>query len=190
MSGYTFVVSDRLIVDQRAIGEVGGGNDDATGALAVRRAGNVVSCGGRLKGWYGFDGHRRLGNYREKLREFWLHLGDVVAEIVDDLVGGGRNVFAIGLEGAAEGREIVEAFFFRDKSHLILDTSHLAETELVYLVRRQAGGGPAINVIFVALLAIWQRGDRKSSTALGGVFGSEEGGEGLVGGNHVDVDGV
>ena len=50
MSGNAFVISRRLVVDQRALGEVGGGDHDAAGTLAVRRAGDVVSCGGSLKG--------------------------------------------------------------------------------------------------------------------------------------------
>ena len=60
----------------------------------------------------------------------------------------------------------------------------------MYLVRRHVGGGPAVDVVLVALLAVWQRGDSESGTAFGGVFRAKEGGEGLVGGDDVDVDGV
>ena len=86
MSGNAFVVGDRLVVDQRALREVGGGDDDAAGALAVRSAGDVVGCSGGLEGGYGFDGDRRLGKQSEELRKFRLHLGDVVAEVVEDLL--------------------------------------------------------------------------------------------------------
>src|SRR5271155_6217513 len=98
MSGDAFVVGDRLIVDQRALSEVGGGDNNAAGAPAIWRAGNIVGRSGSLECRYGFDGDRRLGKQGEELREFRLHLSDVVAEIVENLVRGGRNVLGIGFE--------------------------------------------------------------------------------------------
>src|SRR5208337_1263587 len=177
MSGDALVVGDRLVVDERALGEVGSGDDDAAGALAIRRAGDVVGCSGGLEGGYGFDGDRRLRKKSEKLREFRLHLGDVVAEIFEDLLRRGGNVFGIGFERGPEGGEVGEALFLGDQSHLGLDTVDLVEAELVDLVRRHAGGGAGVDVVFVALLAVWQRYNRESSTAFRSVFRSEEGGE-------------
>src|ERR1700675_2324074 len=58
------------------------------------------------------------------------------------------------------------------------------------LVRRYVGGGSTVNVVFVALLAVWQRGDGECSTALGRVFRAEKGGEGLVSRDDVGVDRV
>ena len=98
MSGDAFVVGDRLVVDQRALREVGGRNDDAPGALAVRGAGDVVRGSGRLKCGYGFDRDRRLWKKGEELRKLRLHLGDVAAEIVQDLLRRGRDVFGIRFE--------------------------------------------------------------------------------------------
>src|SRR5713101_3635729 len=95
MSGGAFVVDNRLVVDQRAFREVGGGDDDAARALAVRRAGNVVGRSGRLEGGYGFDGDWRLRKKSKELRKFRFHLSDVVAEVFEDLLGGSRNVFGI-----------------------------------------------------------------------------------------------
>jgi len=77
------VIGDRLVVDERALGEVGGGNDDAAGTLAVRRAGDVVGASGGLEVGYGFDGDRRLRKKVEELRKLRLHLGDVVAEVFE-----------------------------------------------------------------------------------------------------------
>src|ERR1700691_691198 len=108
MSRNAFVVGDGLVVDQRAFGEVRSGNDDAAGALAVRGAGDVVSCGGGLKGGYGFNRDRRLWKQSEQLRKFRLHLGDVAAEIIEDLLGRGRYVFGIGFEGSPERGQIGE----------------------------------------------------------------------------------
>src|ERR1700675_2359292 len=98
MSGDAFVIGDRLIVDQRALREVGGGDDHAAGTLAVRSAGHVVSRSGGLEGGYRFDGDRRLRKKCEKLRKFRLHLSDVVAEVVENLLRGSRNVFRIRFE--------------------------------------------------------------------------------------------
>src|SRR5271169_2851217 len=114
MSGNAFVVGDRLVVDERALSKLGSGNNDAARTLAVGRAGDVVGCGGGLKGRYRFDGDWRLGEKSEKLRQLRLHLGDVVAEIVEDLIGRGRNVFRIGFEKSPEGGEVGETLFLGD----------------------------------------------------------------------------
>ncbi len=190
MSGDTFVVGDRLVVDERALCEVGGGNDNAAGALAVRSAGDVMGCIGRLEDRYGLDGHRRFGKQVEEPRKLRFHLGDVVAEIVEDLFRGGRSVFGIGFEGSPERGKIGKALFFGDHHHLGLDAVNLAEAELMYLVGRHVRGGPAVNVILVAFLALWQRGDSEGSTALGSVFRAHECGEGLVRRDDVGVDGI
>ena len=80
--------------------------------------------------------------------------------------------------------------FLAISSHLGLDAVHLAQTELVDLVRRHVRGGPGVNVVLVALLAVRQRSDREGGAALGRVFRAEKRGECLVGGNDVAVDGV
>src|ERR1700735_1940161 len=56
--GNAFVVSDRLVVDKRAFGEVRCGDHDAAGSFAVRCSGNVMSCGGRLERRDGFHRYR------------------------------------------------------------------------------------------------------------------------------------
>jgi len=60
----------------------------------------------------------------------------------------------------------------------------------VDLVRRHVGGSPGVDVVLIALLAVWQRSHREGGAALGGVFRTQEGGECLVGGDDVGVDGV
>ena len=55
MSGDAFVVGDRLIVNQRALGEVGGGDDYASGTLAVWRARNLMGRRGGLECRARFD---------------------------------------------------------------------------------------------------------------------------------------
>ena len=168
--------------------EVGGGHDDAAGALAVRRAGNIVGRSGRLEGGNGFDGDRRLRKKGEELREFEVHLSNVAAEIVEDLLRRTWNVLGIRFERCAERGKIGETLLFGDHQHRRLDAVDLAETELVYLVRRHAGGGPRVDVVFVALLAVWQRGDREGGTALRGVYRAQKISEALVGRDDVDVD--
>src|SRR5580704_9029311 len=102
MSGDAFVVGDGFVIDERALSKLGSGHHDAAWAFAVRSAGHVVGCSGGLKGRYCFNGDRRLGKKGEKLRKFRLHLSNVAAEIVEDLIGGGRNVFGIRFEGSPE----------------------------------------------------------------------------------------
>ena len=69
MPGDSFVIGDGFVVDQRTLGEIRSGHDDAAGAFAVRRAGDVVGGRRGLKGWYRFHGYRRLGEQSEQLRE-------------------------------------------------------------------------------------------------------------------------
>src|SRR5258708_39492672 len=93
MSGNAFVVGDRLVIDQGALREVGGGDDDAAGAFAIRRAGDVMGCGGGLEGGNGFDGDWRLRKKSEELRKLRLHLGDVVAGVIEELLRRSRRGF-------------------------------------------------------------------------------------------------
>jgi hypothetical protein len=113
-----------------------------------------------------------------------------VAEVVEDLLRGCGNVFGIGFERGAERGEIGEAFFFGDDQHLGLDAVDFAEAELVDLIRRHVRGGAGVDVVFVALLAVGQRGDGEGGAAVRGVFRAQEGSEGLVGGDDIVVDGV
>src|ERR1700722_3097460 len=95
MSGNAFVIRDGLVVNQRAFGKVRSGNDDAAGPLAVWSAGDVVRRGRGLERGDRFDRDRRFWQQGEKLGKLRLHLRDVVAEIVEDLLGGTRNIFGI-----------------------------------------------------------------------------------------------
>ena len=54
----------------------------------------------------------------------------------------------------AQRGEVGEARFRGDRRHLGLDAVDFAETELMDLVRRLAGGGPGVDVVLVALLAV------------------------------------
>ena len=75
-----------------------------------------------------------------------------MAEVVEDLFGGCRNVFGIGFERSAERGKVREALFLGDGSHFSFDAVDFAETELVDLVRSHARCGPGVNVVLVALL--------------------------------------
>ena len=82
--------------------------------------------GGGLKRRDRFYGHRSFRQQREQFRKFWLHLRDVAAEIIEDLLGGRRNILRIGLQRRAERSHIREAFFFGDNQHLRLDALYFA----------------------------------------------------------------
>ena len=58
VAGDALVIGGGLVVDEAAVGEVGGGDDDAAGALAVGGAGLVVRGNGGLEGGDGLDGDR------------------------------------------------------------------------------------------------------------------------------------
>src|SRR5258708_38284108 len=118
MSRNPFVVGDRLIIDQRALCEVGSRDDDAAGALTVRRAGDVVGCCGGLEGGYGFNRDWRLRKKSEELWKFRLHLGDIVAEVFEGLLRGSRKGFRVRFEGGPGSREVGEPLFLGHSDHL------------------------------------------------------------------------
>src|SRR5579871_5793870 len=110
MPRYAFVVGNGFVVDQRASSEIRRRDDDAARAFAIRSASYVVSCCGRLECGDSFNGDWRFRKQGKQLRKFRLHLGNVVTEIVEDLLRGSRNVFGIGFERRAECGKIREAF--------------------------------------------------------------------------------
>ena len=109
MAGDAFVVGDGLVVDEGAVGVVGYGDGDAAGAVAVGSAGLVVGGDAGLEGGDGFDGDGAVGQDGEELGEFGLHLRDVVAEVVEDLLFGRGGVLGVVLDGVAEGGEVFVA---------------------------------------------------------------------------------
>src|ERR1035441_7915272 len=96
----------------------------------------------------------------------------------------------IRFERCAERGKVGEALLLGDNHHLGLDAVDLAETELVDLVWRHAGGGPRVNVVFVALLAIRERRDREGGTSLRDVDRTQKISEALVGRDDVKRDRV
>ncbi len=68
MAGNALVIGGGFVVDQRAVGEIGGGDDDAAGALTVWRAGLVVGGRGGLEIRDRLDGDGRARNDGEQLR--------------------------------------------------------------------------------------------------------------------------
>lgn len=91
------MVGNRLVIDGGTLGEVGGRHYDAARALAIWRAGDVMSGSRRLESRNGFDRDWRLRQEREELRKLGLHLCDVAPKIVEDLLRRSWNVFGIGL---------------------------------------------------------------------------------------------
>ncbi len=86
MSRNTLVVRRGFIVDQRTLGKIRRGHYDTAGPFAVRRTGLVVGGHGRLEVGDGFHGDRRAWNEAEQLGQLRLHLGNVLAVVVDDLL--------------------------------------------------------------------------------------------------------
>src|SRR5207302_9697731 len=101
-----------------------------------------------------------------ELGEPGLHLRDVAAVIVEDLVGGGGGPFGVAVDGGAEGGEILEAGVVGEGGHLGGDAGDLVEAAGVNLVRREVRRGAAEDVVLVALCAVRQRGDGEVGTAV------------------------
>ncbi len=190
MAGDAFVVGDGLVFEQGAVGEVAGGDADAAGAFAVGCAGLIVGGVGGLEDGNGFDGDGAAGDEGEELREFGLHLRDVAAVVVEDLLGGGGDPLGIVVDGGAEGGQILEARIVGEARHLGGDAGDFVEAESVDLFGREVCGGAAEDVVLVALRSVGQRGDGEVGAAVRGVVGRDEGGEGTIGGDDVLVDGV
>ena len=114
--------------------EIGGGDHDAPGAFAVGRAGLIVRGRRRLEIRYGLDGDRRAGDVAEQIRKLGLHLRNVLAEVLENLLGGGRDVLGIGFQRLAERGQIRKSQAFGDGEHLGLDAFDLAQSDLVNLI--------------------------------------------------------
>src|SRR5882724_7009520 len=97
VAGDAFMVSDRFIVNQGALCEVGSSHHDAAGSLTVRSARHIMTSRRGLERRYRLDGHWRLRKQSEQLRQFRFHLRDVVPKILENLLSGRRLIFRIGL---------------------------------------------------------------------------------------------
>src|SRR5581483_9894282 len=113
-----------------------------------------------------------------------------MAEIIKDLLRRGRDIFLVGLERSAEGSQVRKAFFLGDRQHLRLNAVNLTQAELVNLIRRHVRGGAAVDIVLVALLAVWQRADRKRGAALRSVFFADELGKLFVSRENVVINSV
>src|ERR1700730_8538796 len=134
MPGYALVIRNGLVVDQRAVGEMRSGHYHSARSLTIRRTGLIVSSHRRLEIRDGFDGDRRARDVAKQLRQLWLHLCDVLAKVLEDLICGDRAVAGVGLERFPIRRKVGKAFMMRNDQHVSLDSLDLAQTDLVYLV--------------------------------------------------------
>ena len=190
MAGDAFVVGRGFVENGRAMRKIRGGHHHAARTLAIRRTGLIVGGVGRLESRNRFDGDRRFRQQRKKFGQLRLHLGDIAAVIVQNLVGGGGNVFRIIFQRRAECSQIGETLFFGDDRHLGLNAIDFAQADLVNFVRGHMRGGPAVDVVLVALLAVGQGSNGQRGAALRRVVGAHEIGELAVGRQHVGIDRV
>ena len=84
-------------------------------------------------------------------------------------------------EARKEARSEI-ARFFRDGGHFGFDASDFAQAELVDFVGSHVRGGAAVDIVFIALLAVGERGDGEGSSAVRRILGGEKRGERFVGG--------
>ena len=90
---------------------VGGGNDDASWPGSIRGAENVVSGIVGLGARRSFDGQRGFRKHSEEFRQAWLHLANVAAEILDDLIRRFRYVLRIAIERGTKATQVFVARF-------------------------------------------------------------------------------
>ena len=145
---------------------------------------------GGLEGGDGLDGDRAAGDEGEELGKLRLHLRDVAAVVVEDLLGRGGAPLGIAVDRGAEAGEVCEASFIGERGHLGGDAGDLVEADGMDLFGREVCCGAAEDVVLVALCAVGQRGYGEAGAAVRGVVGRDECGEGAVGGDDVVVDGV
>ncbi len=123
MAGNPLVIGGRLIVDEGAMREVGSGDNDPARPRAIRRSGLVVGRRRRLESRYGFHGYGRAGNIGEELRQLALHLGEVLAIVIDESARRRSECTWDSFQGSVERGQIRKALLLCNRQHLGLDTS-------------------------------------------------------------------
>ena len=122
------------------------------------------------------------------MRKLGLHLAEIVAIVVKNLPGRGRNVLGILLERCIEGCQIRKSFLVRDGEHLAADAIHFVQADLVNLVGGEiADGGATANVVPVPAFATGQRGHRERRAPVRSIFGGYKLGESPIRRQHFVV---
>src|SRR5258708_24975815 len=104
-----------------------------------------------------------------------MHLRDVFAEIIENLLRRGRYVPGIGFQGVAEGGDIVESQLAGDDEHLALNAVDLTQADRVNLFGSQGTDGrAAANVVEIALLSAGQRSDAQCTSTQRCVLGDRK----------------
>ena len=188
VAGNALMIGNGLVVDVAAVGGVGDCNGDAAGTLAVGCSALVVGCGRSLEGRDGLDGDGGFGQEVEKLRQVRLHLGDVLAEVLDDGFSGDGLVPGVVFDVVAEAGEIPVAVGLGEGGHLSGDAVDLLEADLVDLGGSEVSGGEAAKGGLVAPLAAAEGVDGKRGAGVGDVVRGDESGELLVGRENLVVD--
>src|SRR5579859_1011592 len=183
-----FMVRNRFVVDQRALGELGGCHHHATRTLAVRSARDIVRGGRGLERRNRLDRHRRFREEREQVRKLGFHLRNVVPKVVQNLIRGRGYVFGVGLQGRTKRSQVRETLLLGNYQHLRLDTFDFTQAQLVDFVGVHVRGGAAINIVLVALLPVRQRSHGKDGAAMRSIFCAQKGSESLVGRNDIDIN--
>src|SRR5208283_3765115 len=188
MAGDTFMVGLRLVAQQFSMRIVGGSNDDASWPGSIRGAENVVSEIVGLGGRRSFDSQRGFREHSEEFRQAWLHLADVAAEILYDLIRRFRYVFRIAIE---RGTKAAQAFVARFESKIGEQTASsfdLSKPERVNLRRRHICGGLLSNCLLVPSSTVRQAVQSDCGPAARSVVLCDEIREMVIRGEHLRID--
>src|SRR5262249_12797150 len=107
MTGYALVIGNGFIIDQRALRGIRDRNNDAARTFSVRRALDIMGCGGFGEIGNRFHSYRRFRQQSEQLRKLWLHLIDVVLVVIQNLLLPGRLPLGIVVDRVAKAGQIL-----------------------------------------------------------------------------------
>jgi len=147
-----------------------------------------VGGGGSLEGRDGLDCDSGLGQEVEQLRQVRLHLGDVLAEVLDNGFSGDSLVLGVVFDVIAEAGQVLVAVGLGEGGHLSGDAVDLLEADLVDLHGSQVSGGEAAEGGLVAPFAAAEGIDGKRGAPVGDVVRGDESSELLVGREDLVVD--
>ena len=190
MAGHALVVRGRLHRDRLARLRLARVHLDAAGTRAVGRAGLVLRAGRFLLaerlGGHDFD--LRARQPAEELRELRVHLVDVFAIEVEDLLARLGAEARVLVGGFLHRLEIVVAEALRDLEQLPFDAGDLAQADLVDLIGGEIRRRALADAHVVAMDAVGERPHPDLAAAVRRVVVLHERGELAVRGEHAVAD--
>src|SRR3984885_2197327 len=167
--------------------EVRSRNDNSGWPAAIRSAKNIMRRIVGLRGGRGFDGQRRFREHSKELREARLHLTDIAAEIIHDLIRRFRYVPKITIERGTKAAQVFVTSFDRKIGEQAVDPFDLVEPEGMNLGWGHIRCGLLSDGLLVASSAVWQTVQPNCGAAMRSVVLGNEFGEAAISGQDFRV---